>query len=330
MGLFAGLTSISVIIASLNLVNLLVASVLERQRELGALRALGLTQAQVRALITAEAGLLGFLGSLLGVVGALIISWASVRLFAAWSQSIYGPLTEAPTLPWLMAGLTLILGPGIAMLAALWPADRATSVNPADAMRAEGATGFLPPAKHLGPTGVRGLVARMPLAAKLSFTTGLIIVITIAALTAIRVNYERQLLEENMRAIFARVVELMVSSIQNQLPAEVTELTSASLAEMPEMANAQTEAVNKLFQSGNSPYDFTLKYVFITNNQHKVILSNRAEYNNTTLTNTVTLAGAASDVRLTAWTGERAFEAVVAIKNQGGRQLGYAIVGLST
>ncbi|MBI1864505.1 MAG: ACP S-malonyltransferase, partial [Nitrospirae bacterium] len=31
-------------------------------------------------------------------------------------------------------------------------------------MRAEGATGFLKPAKHLGPTGVRGLIARLPLA----------------------------------------------------------------------------------------------------------------------------------------------------------------------
>ncbi|MEK7786482.1 MAG: FtsX-like permease family protein, partial [Chloroflexota bacterium] len=151
MSLFAGLTSISGIVASLNLVNLLVASVLERQRELGTLRALGLTQAQVRVLVVVEAGLLGLVGSLLGVVGALVISWTSVRLFAEWSKSINGPMTEAPTLPWAVAGLTLILGPGIAMLAALWPADRAASVNPADAMRAEGATGFLPPAKHLGP-----------------------------------------------------------------------------------------------------------------------------------------------------------------------------------
>ena len=331
MGLFAGLTSISVIIASLNLVNLLVASVLERQRELGTLRALGLTQAQVRALITAEAGLLGLLGSLLGVVGALVISWASVRLFAAWGQSIYGPITEeAPTLPWLVASVALILGPGIAMLAALWPADRATSVNPADAMRAEGATGFLPPAKHLGPIGVRGLVARLPLAAKLSLTIGLVIALTIGALTALRVNYERQLLEENMRAIFARAVELMADSVESQLPADVTELTSESLADLPQMADTQAQAVNEFFQGGDSPYDFTLKYLFITDNRHKVILSNRAEYNNTILTNTVSLAGAASTVRLTDWTGERAFEAVVAVKNQANQPVGYVRVGLST
>jgi len=330
LGLFAGLTSISGVVASLNLVNLLVASVLERQRELGTLRALGLTQTQVRALVVVEAGLLGLIGTLLGILGALVISWTSVELLAVWFQSSFGPMTEAPTLPWAMAGLTLILGPVIAMLAALWPADRAASVNPADAMRAEGATGFLPPAKHLGPTGLRGLLARLPLAAKLSFTTGLVIALTIGALTALRVNYERQLLEENIRAIFARGVELMVGSTQNQLSADVTELTPALVTNLLQQSGAQADSLNELFQSGDSPYDFSLKYLLITDNQNKVIISNRAEYNNRTLTDTVTLAGSASSVRLTAWTGERAFEAVVAIKNQGGRQLGYAVVGLST
>ncbi|MEK7785184.1 MAG: adenylate/guanylate cyclase domain-containing protein, partial [Chloroflexota bacterium] len=218
----------------------------------------------------------------------------------------------------------------IAMLAALWPADRAASVNPADAMRAEGATGFLPPAKHLGPTGLRGLIVRLPLAAKLSFTTGLVIALTIGALTALRVTYERQLLEENMRAIFARGLELMAGSVESQLPADVTELTPAVLTDLPQLAGVQAESLNDLFQGGDSPYDFSLKYVFITDNNHKVILSNRAEYNNRTLTDTVSLAGAASNVRLTDWTGERAFEAVVAIENKAGQQLGYVRVGLST
>ncbi|HEY4646228.1 MAG TPA: adenylate/guanylate cyclase domain-containing protein, partial [Steroidobacteraceae bacterium] len=193
-----------------------------------------------------------------------------------------------------------------------------------------GATGFLPPAKHLGPTGLRGLLVRLPLAAKLSFTTGLIIVLTIAALTAVRVNYERQLLEENMRAIFARGLELMVGSTQSQLSAEVTELTPALVTDMFQQSGGQADSLNELFQGGSSPYDFSLKYAFITDNQHKVILSNRAEYNNRILTDTVALAGSASNVRFTAWTGERTFEAAMAIENQAGRPLGYAVVGLST
>jgi class 3 adenylate cyclase len=197
-------------------------------------------------------------------------------------------------------------------------------------MRAEGATGFLKPAQHLGPTGLRGLLARLPLAAKLSFTTGLIIVITIAALTALRVNYERQLIEDNIRAILARAAELMVNSGESQIPAAVTELTPALIQTLTEQSGASADSLNQLFQSGNSPYDFTLRYAFITDAGYKVLAGTRAEYNNTTLTNTVTLAGAAPAVRLTDWVGERAFEATIAIDNQAGQTLGYMIIGIST
>ncbi|MBI3242075.1 MAG: FtsX-like permease family protein [Chloroflexi bacterium] len=330
LALFGGLTSISGIVAALGIANTLIASVLERQRELGTLRALGFTRGQVRGLVVIEAGLLGFIGSLIGVLGGLAMGVAAQQLLnAQFTTAGFVPPSGLP-LPWGMAAFALVAGPALSVLVALWPADRAASVNPADAMRAEGSTGFLKPAKHLGPTGLRGLVARLPLAAKLSFTTGLIIVVTIAALTALRVNYERQLIEDNIRAIFARATELMVDSSKSQLSADVTELTPAVVKVMSEQSGASADSLNQLFQGGNSPYDFTLRYAFITDDHYKVLSSSRAEYNNTTLTNTVSLAGSASSVRLTDWTGERAFEAVVAITNQGERQLGYAIIGLST
>jgi len=328
--LFGGLTSISGIVAGLGIANTLIASVLERQRELGTLRALGFTRGQVRGLVVIEAGLLGFIGSFIGVIGGLAMGVAAQQLLnAQFTTAGFLPPSGLP-LPWGMAAFALAAGPALAVLVALWPADRAANVNPADAMRAEGATGFLPAAKHLGPTGLRGLIARLPLAAKLSFTTGLVIALTIAALTAVRVNYERQLLEENMRAIFARGLELMVGSTQSQLSAEVTELTPALVTDLFQKSGGQADSLNELFQGGNSPYDFSLKYVLITDNQHKVILSNRAEYNNRVLSDTITLAGSASNVRFTAWTGERVFEAAMAIENQAGRPLGYAVVGLST
>ncbi len=330
LALFGGLTSVSGIVAALGIANTLIASVLERQRELGTLRALGFTRGQVRGLVVIEAGLLGFIGSLVGVVGGLAMGFAAQQLINAQFALVgYLPPSGVP-LPWGVAVFALMAGPALSMLVALWPADRAANVNPADAMRAEGSTGFLKPAKHLGPTGLRGLLARLPLAAKLSFTTGLIIVVTIAALTALRVNYERQLIEDNIRAIFARAVELMVDSGESQIPADVIELTPALVQAMFEQSGTSADSLNQLFQGGNSPYDFTLQYAFITDDRYKVLSSSRAEYNNTTLTNTVTLAGAAPTVRLTDWIGERAFEAVLAIQNQGGQTLGYAIIGIST
>ncbi len=329
LGLFAGLTSISGIIASLNLVNLLVASVLERQRELGTLRALGLTRAQVRALVVVEAGLLSLVGSVLGVAGALAISSASVQLLADWFNAIFGSITqEAIPLPWVVAGLTVFLGPSIAMLAALWPADRAASVNPADAMRAEGATGFLPPAKHLGPTGLRGLIARMPLAAKLSFSLGVVFVLTVAILTAFRVDYERRLIEDNMRAIIARGFDVLNSS--EAFKPDLDELNADAIKEMQKLANSQADLLQAQFRGGDSDFEFGLQYLFIADAQNKILLSNRAEYNNALLTDTVEFVGSASVVRLTDWTGDRVFEVALPIENKAGKRIGSARLGFSS
>ncbi|MBF8285555.1 MAG: FtsX-like permease family protein, partial [Anaerolineales bacterium] len=207
--LFGGLTSISGIVAGLGIANTLIASVLERQRELGTLRALGFTRGQVRGTVVIEAGLLGFIGSAIGVLGGLGMSLSAQQLLdAQFALAGFLPLSRPP-IPWGMTAFALVAGPTLSVLVALWPADRAASVNPADAMRAEGSTGFLKPAKHLGPTGVRGLLARLPLAAQLSLIVGLIFVLTLALTTYFRVNYERRLLTDNMRAILQRGFDLL-------------------------------------------------------------------------------------------------------------------------
>jgi ABC-type antimicrobial peptide transport system permease subunit/class 3 adenylate cyclase len=328
--LFGGLTSISGIVAGLGIANTLFASVMERQSELGALRALGFTRAQVRQMVVFEAGWLGLIGSVIGVLGGLGMSLATLQLLnTALALSGFVP-PETPPLPWGMAAFALIAGPVLAMLAALWPADRAVAINPALAMRAEGAAGFSKPAKEMGPTGLSGLAARLPLAVKLSITTGLLLVVTMGVLTGVRLHYEQQLLEENVRAIFARATEIIVNSAENQLGADVSKLTPELARSMFSQTGDQADAINQLFQRGDSPYAFTLEYMMVTDTQHKILLSNRAEYNNQIITDTVYLAGETSYVRLTDWTGVRAFEATIALHNQGGDALGFLVVGVST
>jgi ABC-type antimicrobial peptide transport system permease subunit/class 3 adenylate cyclase len=327
LALFGGLSSLSGLVAGLSIVNTLVASVLERQREIGTLRALGMARGQVRGLIVLEAGVLGLTGAVIGALGGLAITQAFGSLFLEGFSDIVPAGTRWP-LPWGMAGLALVLGPLIAMLAALYPADRAANVNPAEAMRAEGATGFLPPAKHLGPTGVRGLVARMPLAAKLSLTTGLVIVLTVAALTVVLLNYQRQLLEDNVQSLAARGTDFMAASLKTQLPAGLTELTPQTLAALQQQAGAQAASLQAQFQDGR--YEFGVAYFFVTDTERKVITSDRPEYLGRTLTETVSVAGSASVVRLTDWIGERVFEATMPLENQAGTRLGFLQIGLST
>jgi putative ABC transport system permease protein len=331
VALFGGLTSLSGIVAALGIVVTLVASVLERQREIGTLRAIGMSRAHIRGMIVLEAGLLGLAGASLGALAGLGLAYVFAKLLIESVAAIAGirPVSDPP-IPWGVAAIALLTGPAMAMLAALWPADRAASVNPAEAMRAEGATGFLPPAKHLGPTGLRGLVARMPLSARLSLGLGFVFIVTVAALTAVRVNYERRLLEDNAMSLIARQLDFMAQSNRAQFgDVELNELSPQSLAALFQKAGVQLEAIQTQFQGSGSPYEFGLKYFVIANTQNRVIFSDQAEFTGRTLTDTVALSGSSSAVRLIEWKGERVFEATLPIENSAGKRLGYGRLAVS-
>lgn len=139
--LFAGLTSIAGLVAGLGMANTLIASVIERRREIGVLRAVGMTRRQVRGLVVWEAGLLGLTGALIGTLTglALTLTLAFGSLIDAFGRAIgfgviFEHLFQVP-LPWAVVGAALIAGPAMAMLAGLCPAARAAVVDPAEAMR---------------------------------------------------------------------------------------------------------------------------------------------------------------------------------------------------
>ena len=78
LGLVFALLALSVIVALLGIVNTLALSVHERTRELGMLRAVGMSRWQVRRMVTIEsvitAGIGAILGTVLGIVFSLIVS----------------------------------------------------------------------------------------------------------------------------------------------------------------------------------------------------------------------------------------------------------------
>jgi len=115
---------IAVVVAIFSVVNTLLASVLDRTREIGVLRAIGATRRQLRGTIMAEAGWIGILGGLLGLFAGAIMSYHHVvyntRFLTGWSFQYYYP-TEVAVLS-LMASLTLCL------LAGYLPAKRAAEI----------------------------------------------------------------------------------------------------------------------------------------------------------------------------------------------------------
>jgi putative ABC transport system permease protein len=79
LSLFYILLALAVVIAVIGIINTLALSVLERVRELGLLRALGMTKGQLRSMIRWEAIIIAVLGAVLGLAVGVFFGWTVVR-----------------------------------------------------------------------------------------------------------------------------------------------------------------------------------------------------------------------------------------------------------
>jgi putative ABC transport system permease protein len=122
LGLIYGLLSLSVIIAVVGIIITLLLSVFERQREIGLLRAVGMTKRQVRTTVRWESVITSLLGAVLGIVLGVGSGWTLV--FALRDQGLTSfSIPIEPTVRILGGAFS------IGVLAAVYPAWRATRVN---------------------------------------------------------------------------------------------------------------------------------------------------------------------------------------------------------
>ncbi|MER6592267.1 FtsX-like permease family protein [Micromonospora purpureochromogenes] len=116
------LLALAIVIAVLGIINTLALSVLERTRELGLLRAIGLRRAQTMRMITVEAVVISVFGALLGVV-------VGTGLGAAVVEALKDEGITDLVLPWGQMGIFLGLAAIIGVVAAVLPAVRAARIN---------------------------------------------------------------------------------------------------------------------------------------------------------------------------------------------------------
>jgi putative ABC transport system permease protein len=128
--LFYVLLALALVIAVLGIVNTLALSVLERIRELGLLRALGMTRRQLRAMIRWEAVIIAVLGAVLGLLVGAFFGWTLVR--ALHDQGI----TEF-SLPVLTLLLFVLLAGLAGVFAAIFPGRRAARIDMLQAITTE-------------------------------------------------------------------------------------------------------------------------------------------------------------------------------------------------
>ncbi|MFZ4587789.1 MAG: FtsX-like permease family protein [Terrimicrobiaceae bacterium] len=127
------LRAIAVAVAITGVLLSLATLVIEREREIGVLRSQGASTGQIRTLILSEAGMVGFLASIVGVACgaamAMVLTWVINKAFFGWTIDLrypWGVLFATPF--WIIPA---------ALLAAWIPAARAAKIPPARALRFE-------------------------------------------------------------------------------------------------------------------------------------------------------------------------------------------------
>ncbi|UWF78587.1 ABC transporter permease [Microbacterium sp. EF45047] len=134
------LVAVSAVIASVGLVNLLTIGVVQRKRELGLLRAIGLTAGQVRRMVLLEALHITLASTLTGLVLGIAYGWIA-------AQSLLGSVPTLPefqpaglvlpAVPWIPVAVIVAATAVLTVVAAVTPTRLATRVSPVEALAAD-------------------------------------------------------------------------------------------------------------------------------------------------------------------------------------------------
>jgi lipoprotein-releasing system permease protein len=119
------------VVVVLGIASVLVVSVVQKQREIGILRAMGATQGQVLRIFLLQGAIVGALGSVLGVLLAVALIWAFSTFVRGSDGLPLFNITLTTGLALQVAAIATVCG----VLAAVAPARRAARLDPAQAIR---------------------------------------------------------------------------------------------------------------------------------------------------------------------------------------------------
>ncbi len=124
--MLAAIAAISLLVGGIGIMNIMLASVTERTREIGIRRALGAKKRDIVLQFLVETVVISFMGGLLGVGGGIFIPWAITKFME--QKTVVTPQSLV---------LSVAISLGIGLIFGMYPAWRAAQLDPIEALRHE-------------------------------------------------------------------------------------------------------------------------------------------------------------------------------------------------
>jgi len=142
-----GIAAISLLVAGIGIMNIMIVSLMERTREIGILKALGMKSQTVLLVFLSESVIIGLMGAAIGIASGWVLAnvvaivFRGGGMFMGGNQAAAGAgaggMTITPVLtPTVFLG-ALVFGIGVSVIFALYPAWRASKLKPVEALRYE-------------------------------------------------------------------------------------------------------------------------------------------------------------------------------------------------
>jgi putative ABC transport system permease protein len=138
--MLVGIGAVSLLVASVSILNVMIISVTERTQEIGVLRSIGTRRRDVMSMFLYEAFILGVIGSVIGGLASSVVGLAVSNAVAGAFADLFGMEMEVSFFDPVIGGYILfgvVFGIVTSVIAGIYPSWKAANLNPIEALRYE-------------------------------------------------------------------------------------------------------------------------------------------------------------------------------------------------